>query len=318
MRTLKSLFLVMVLLASSGLMAQSWPVKPVRFIVAFAPGGPADVIARLVGGKFPELLGQPAIVENRAGAGGNIAAGLVARAAPDGYTALVTTSAYAVNLSLYAAPGYEERDFIPVVNAATQPNFIFVNAGFPAKTLAELLVIAKQGKLAFASPGSGTTPHLTGENLFRVFAKADVPAVHFQGAAPAVVAILAGTPPLGSIAPTAAIAHVRSGKLRALAVASASRMAILPDVPTFAEAGVPGFQDYTWTGLFLPAGTPGEVVQRLNETTDRVVQLPDIREKLTAGVLEPVGGSQRQFADYVTTEIAKWAKVVRAANIKAE
>ncbi|MSQ72829.1 MAG: tripartite tricarboxylate transporter substrate binding protein [Betaproteobacteria bacterium] len=296
----------------------SWPAKPIRFVVAFAPGGPADVIARLVGNKLTEALGQQVIVDNRGGAGGNIAAGLVAKSAPDGYTALVTTSAFAVNVTLYASPGYEEREFIPVVNVATQPNLIFVNANFPAKTLAELLGMVKSGKLAFASPGLGTTPHLTGENLFRVISKADVTPIHFKGAGPAAAALVAGEPPIGSLAPTAALPHVKSGKLRAIAVAGATRLSALPDVPTFAEAGIPGVQDYTWTAIFLPAGTPAAVVQRLNEAVNRIIQLPDIRERLDAQGLEPVGGTPQQFGDYVKTEIVKWGKVVREANMKTE
>jgi tripartite-type tricarboxylate transporter receptor subunit TctC len=295
-----------------------WPVKPVRFIVAFAPGGPADVVARLLGNKLTDQLGQQFIVENRGGAGGNIAAALVARSAPDGYNALVTTSAIAVNVSLYANPGYEERDFVPVVNVATQPNLIFVSAAFPARTLAELIAMVRNGKFAFASPGLGTTPHLTGENLFRNIAKADVTPIHFSGAGPAVTALMTGEPPIASLAPTAALPQVRAGKVRAIAVAGATRFFALPDVPTFAEAGVPGVQDATWTAIFLPAGTPAVIVQRLNEAANRAIQLPDIREKLEAQGLETVGGPSQQFAEYVKAETAKWGKVVRDAHMKAE
>ena len=199
----------------------AWPQKPVRYIVSFAPGGPADVVARLVGAKLTEALGQQLVVENRAGAGGNIAAALVARAAPDGYTALVTTSAFAVNVTLYANPGYEEREFIPLINAATQPNLIFVNAGFPAKTLAELITIVKNEKLAFASPGLGTTPHLTGENLFRSIARADITPIHFAGAAPAATAMLSGEPPIGS-APSERIFSMTSGVFSALIISALS------------------------------------------------------------------------------------------------
>jgi tripartite-type tricarboxylate transporter receptor subunit TctC len=295
-----------------------WPVKPVRFVVAFAPGGPADVVARLVGNKLTDLLGQQIIVENRGGAGGNIAAALVARSAPDGYNALVTTSAFAVNVTLYASPGYEERDFAPVVNVATQPNLIFVSAAFPAKTLAELIATVRNGKFAFASPGLGTTPHLTGENLFRTIAKADVTPIHFSGAGPAVTALMTGEPPIASLAPTAALPQVRAGKIRAIAVAGATRFFALPEVPTFAEAGIPGVQDTTWTAIFLPAGTPAVIVQRLNEASNRVIQMPDIREKLEAQGLETVGGSSQQFSDYVKAEISKWGKVVRDAHMKAD
>lgn len=311
---------VALLFSHFGLAQQSasWPVKPIRFVVAFAPGGPADVVARLMGNKLTDALGQQVVVENRGGAGGNIAAALVAKAAPDGYTVMVTTSAFAVNVSLYANPGYEEREFTPVVNVATQPNLIFVNTAFPVKTMAELLATVKGGKMAFATPGLGTTPHLTGENLFRVIAKVDVTPIHFSGAGPAATALVAGEPPIASLAPTAALPHVRSGKLRAIAVAGATRFFALPDVPTFAEAGVPGVQDYTWTAFFLPAGTPVAVVQRLNESTNRIIQMSDIRERLNAQGLEPVGGAQQQFADYVKAEIVKWGRVVREAGMKAE
>jgi len=299
--------------------AQDWPSKPIRLVVPFAPAGPADIIARLVGQKLNEYLGQQILVDNRAGAGGNIGAATVAKSSPDGYTVLLTTSALAVNASLFPNPGYDaEHDFIPTAVVASQPNMIFVNANVPAKTLAELFRLAKTSKLAYASPGSGTTPHLTGENLFNVLAKLNMTPIHFRGAGPAVLAVVAGEPPVGSMAISGPLPQVKAGRLRVLAVSSAKRIAALPDVPTFAEAGFPGIEDYTWIGMFLPAGTPSPIVQKLNESVNRAVQSPDFRGRLEASAFDPVGGTQPQFAEYVKAEIVKWAKVVRDTGAKPD
>ena len=299
--------------------AQTYPSKPIHFVIPFAPGGPADIIARLTGQKLTEILGQPVVVESRAGAGGNIGAAAVAKTAPDGYTALVTTSAFAVNVSLTPNPGYDaERDFIPTVVVAKQANLIFVHPSVPAKNLSELLAYAKDAKLAFASPGSGTTPHLTAENLFNVISKLGMPAIHFRGAGPSAAAVVGGEPPVGAGALATPLPFVKSGKLRALAVSSPVRVAALPEVPTFAESGFPGVNDETWIGIFLPAGTPAAIVQKLNASVNQALQSADMRERLAALAFEPVGGTPREFADYVKAEIAKWGKVVRAGNIKAE
>jgi tripartite-type tricarboxylate transporter receptor subunit TctC len=307
------------LFASSAVFAQTWPVKPVRVVIPFAPGGPTDIIARLVGQKLSETLGQPMVVESRAGAGGNIGTAAAAKAAPDGYTVLITSSAYAVNVSLSANPGYDaERDFIPVVAVAKQANVIFVHPSLGAKSLAELLALAKTRKLAFASPGSGTTPHLTAENLFNVISKLDVTAIHFRGAGPAIAAVVGGEPPIGAGAASTPLPHIQAGRLRPIAVSSATRVAALPEVPTFAEAGFPGVEDDTWIGIFVPAGTPGPIVQKLNDSVNQALRTPDMKSRLDALAFEPVGGTPQQFADYLKTEIAKWGKVVRAGNIKAE
>ena len=299
--------------------AQTWPSKPVRIIIPFAPGGPTDIIARIAGQKLTEILGQPMVIESRAGAGGNIGTAAVAKAAPDGYTILMTSSAFAVNVSLSPNAGYDaERDFIPIVNLAKQANMIFVHPDLPAKSLAELLVLAKTSKLAFASPGSGTTPHLTAENLFNVTSKLDVTAVHFRGAGPSAAAVVGGEPKIGAGAVSTPLPFVKSGKLRGIAVSSSARIAALPEVPTFAESGFPGVEDYTWIAVFLPAGTPPAIVQRLNEACNQALQSADMRERLAALAFEPVGGSSQQFSAYVKTEIAKWGKVVREGNIKAE
>jgi tripartite-type tricarboxylate transporter receptor subunit TctC len=310
---------VAMLALASGAFAQGYPSKPIRFLVAFAPGGPVDLAARLVSQKLPDLLGQQVVVDNRAGAGGNIGAAAVAKSPPDGYTALLTSSAIAVNMTLFSSPGYDaERDFVPVIQIATQPNMIIVNAGAPAKTLDELLKAAQGSTLVYASPGAGTTPHLTAEMLFKVLAKLDTTAAHFKGAGPMVAAVVGGQPPVGSGAISGPLAQVRAGKLRALAVSSSRRLPTLPDVPTLGELGFQGMEDYTWIGMFLPAGTPPEIVQRLNEATNRAIQAPDVRERLEALAFEPVGGTQSAFGEYVKAEIAKWAKVVRETGAKSD
>ena len=311
--------LVLAVAAPTQVAAQAWPTKPVRMVIAFAPAGPADMIGRIAAQKLSEILGQPVVIDNRGGAGGNLGAAVVAKSAPDGYTVLVTTSAFAVNVTLAPNGGYDaERELIPVGVVAKQANLIFVHPGVAAKSLAELLALAKTTRLSFASPGSGTTPHLTAENLFNLTARLDMTAIHYRGAGPAITAVVAGEPLVGAGALSTPLPFVKSGRLRALAVSSAARVAALPDVPTFAEAGFPGVTDETWIGMFAPTGTPAAVVQRLNDAINQLLQSADTRERLAAIAFEPVGGSTRQFGDYVKGEIVKWGKVVREGNIKPD
>jgi tripartite-type tricarboxylate transporter receptor subunit TctC len=296
---------------------QAWPSKPVRLVVPYAPGGAADITARLIGKKLTEFFGQPVIVENRAGAGGNIGTALVAKAASDGYTVLVTVSAIVVNVSLFPNAGYDaERDFIPIVVVARQPALIVVNAKSPAKTLAELLSLAKASKLSFATPGSGTPPHLIGLELFNRRAKLDMKPIHYRGAGPAVAALLAREPPVGVLAAAAPLPYVAAGWLRALAVSSSRRIEALPGVPTLAESGFPGLQDYLWIGVFAPSRTPPEIVQKLNESLNRAIQSPDVRKRLETQAFETVGGSLQQTAEYVRAESVRWAKIVRDTGAK--
>jgi tripartite-type tricarboxylate transporter receptor subunit TctC len=315
----KILLGILAALFSSFAAAQAYPSKPIRIMVAFPPGGPTDIIARLVSPKMSELLGQPVVVENVTGAGGNIATGRVAKSDPDGYTILLHSSGFAVNPALSSNAGYDpQKDFLPIAVVASQPNVIIVNASFPARTLAELLQMAKTEKLAYASPSSGTTPHLTAENLFKVKAKVDITHVPFKGAGPMVTAVLGGQPPIGSAAGSGPMPHIKSGKLRALAVSSSRRLPSLPDVPTLTELGFTGMEDYTWVGLFVPAGTPRDIVQKLNGAVLRAVQDPALKERLDQLAFEVTAAPLQETTDYLHAELVKWAKVVKDTGAKVD
>src|SRR5437763_1835355 len=306
-------------LLSSLALAQPYPSKPVKVLVAFPPGGPVDIIARLIAPKMSELLGQQIVVENKVGASGNVATAEVARSAPDGYTLLTHSSAYAVNPTLFSNPGYDPiKDLLPIAVVAQQANIVLVNASFPARTLEELKSAMQNGKTAFASPGAGTTPHLTAENLFHLRWKTDATHVPFKGAGPAVAGLLAGEPPIGCMAGSGPMANIKSGKLRALAVSSAKRLPQLPDVPTLNELGYTGMEDYTWVGIFAPARTPRDIAQRLNDAVLKAVGSADLRARLDALAFEATAAPLVQTASYVRSEVAKWAKVARDTGAKAE
>jgi len=315
----KNFLKLLLIFATGSVLAQPYPSKPIRMVVAFPPGGPVDVIARLVSPKLTDALGQQVVIENVGGGGGNIAAQRVVKSPADGYTILAHSSAYAVNPALLGSVGFDaEKDMIPVAVVASQPNLIIVHADFPAKTLAELLQRARTEKLAFASPSSGTTPHLTAENLFKVRAKVDITHIPFKGAGPAIAGVLGNQPPIGSMAGTAPIPHIKAGKVRALAVSSSKRLASLPDVPTLGELGYPGMEDYTWVGLFVPAGTPQEIVQKLNDAVLKGVQSPDMKERFDNLAFEATAQPLRETSDYVKTELVKWAKVVKETGAKPD
>ena len=300
---------VLVFLAGSAF-AQSYPTKPIHLLVAFPPGGPTDIIARLVATKVGESLGQQVVVENRVGASGNLATGEVAKASPDGYTLLVHSSAYVVNPSLFKNAGYDpNRDLLPISVVAQQANIVLVNASFPAKTLEELKRQVMTRKLAFASPGTGTTPHLTAVNLFHVHWKADITHVPFKGAGPAVAGILSGEPPIGCMAGSGPMSNIRSGKFRALAVSSAKRLPQMPEVPTLKELGYAGMEDYTWVGVFAPVGTPHDVAQKLNDAILKAI--PGLRERFDGLAFEATAAPLKETADYVRGEVEKWGKVVK-------
>jgi tripartite-type tricarboxylate transporter receptor subunit TctC len=296
-----------------------YPNKPVKFVVAFAPGGPADIIARLLGQRLSDSIGQPVVIENKAGAGGSVASGLVAKAPADGYTLMLNTSSFAVNASLSKNTSFDaEKDFVLASVVASSPNLLVAYPGLKAKNLQEIMVEAKSGKLNYGTAGAGTTPHLTAEYLFKVLGKVNVTHIPFQGAGPALAATLGGQVEMASVALPAAVEMVKGGKLRGLAVTSDKRVASLTEVPTVAESGFPGFEDYTWVGVFAPSKTSTEVVNYLNLEISKILRSADFQAKLALVGFEPVGGTPKDAADYLKVEINKWAKIIKETGVKID
>jgi tripartite-type tricarboxylate transporter receptor subunit TctC len=298
--------------------AQAYPVKPIRIIVSFPPGGPTDSSIRIIAEKLGELMKQPIFIENKAGAGGNVGTQLAARAEPDGYTFLASSSAFVANPSMYdGKAGYDPiKDFIPVITVSTQPNVISVNEKVPAKTLDELQALIKKDKMSFSSPGSGTTPHLTCENIFRVKWKTDITHIPYRGAGPASLAVVAGETPVACTAAFGVFQFHKTNKVRILGISSDKRLPSLPEVPTFAELGYPDINDYTWTTVFAPSGTPTPIVEKMNQAINQILAMPEFKEKLDKGGLIPVGGTTKETADYIATEIKRWSGVVKATGAK--
>jgi tripartite-type tricarboxylate transporter receptor subunit TctC len=297
--------------------AKGYPDRPVRMIVPFAAGGPTDVTARLIAAHLSEKLGKQFYVENIAGAGGNTGTGQAARAAPDGYTLLVASTGFIVNASLYAKIPYDpQKDFAPITLAAASPNVLTVHPSVPANSVKELveLIKANPGKYSFAGPGTGSTPHLSGE-LFKLHFNLDLVHVPFTGAAPAITSTIGGHTPIAFTALPPAIAAIKDGKLRALALTSEKRVPSLPDVPTMAEAGVQGHEADTLTSILVPAGTPKEIVDLLHREIAAIVAMPDVKERLTSLGFLPIASRPDEFAKRIDVELAKWAKVIRDAKI---
>jgi tripartite-type tricarboxylate transporter receptor subunit TctC len=300
--------------------AENYPTRPVRIVVGFPAGGPTDAIARIVAQKLTDNLGQQFFVENIGGAGGNTAAGQVARVTPDGYTIMAISTGFVVNPSLYAKVPYDPiKDFAPVTLVAASPNIVVVNPQVPAKTLPELVQLIRDnpGKYSFAGPGVGSTPHLGGE-LFRLAFKLDLVHVPFTGAGPAVQATVGGHTPIAFTALPSSLSAVQAGQLRALGVASAERAAGLPDVPTYAEQGVKDQDADTLTGIVAPAGTPKEIVDLLYREIAKIVAQPDVKERLTVLGFNPVANTPEQYGARIRLEIDKWGKVVRDAKLRIE
>ena len=300
--------------------AENYPTRPVRVVVGFPPGGPTDAIARIVAQKLTDNLGQQFFVENIGGAGGNTAAGQVARMTPDGYTIMAISTGFVVNPSLYAKVPYDPiKDFAPVTLVAASPNIVVVNPQVPAKTLPELVQLIRDnpGKYSFAGPGVGSTPHLGGE-LFRLAFKLDLVHVPFTGAGPAVQATVGGHTPIAFTALPSSLSAVQAGQLRALGVASAERVAGLPDVPTYAEQGVKDQDADTLTGIVAPAGTPKEIVDLLYREIAKIVAQPDVKERLTVLGFNPVANTPEQYGARIRLEIDKWGKVVHDAKLRIE
>jgi len=312
--------LVALVLTAVPSLAQNYPNKSVRMVVGFAAGGPTDVIARIVAQKLSDTLGHQFYVENIGGAGGNTAAGQVARAPADGYTVMVISTGFVVNPSLYAKVPYDPiKDFLPVTLVAVSPNVVVVNPSVPAKTIPELVQLIRDnpGKYSYAGPGVGSTPHLSGE-LFRLQFNLDLVHVPFTGAGPAIQATLGGHTPIAFTAMPPAMAAVKDGKLRALGVAADRRVAALPDLPTFAEQGIKDQEADTLTGIVLPAGTPKEIVDLLQREVAKIVAQPDVKEKLGALGFVPIANTPDAFGARIKLEIEKWGKVVRDAKLRIE
>lgn len=309
------------LILSGGAHAQEWPTKSIRLIVPFPPGGGTDIISRFIGQKLSERLGQSVVIDNRPGAGGNIGTAMAAKAPADGYTLLMDPgSTITVNPSLYSNLQFDSvKDFAPVSLIAVNPYVVVVNPSVPANSIKELIALAKAkpGQLTFASSGAGQTTHMAGE-LFMLDTGVLLLHVPYKGGGPAIVDTMGGQTSMlfgnmGSVLP-----YIKAGKLRALAVTTSTRFAPLPDVPTVAESGVPGYDISEWLGLFAPAGTPNEIVDRLHKEVVAILKSPGVAEKLSAEGFEPVGSAPAEFAAFIREDIAKWAKVVKQANIRIE
>jgi len=298
---------------------ETYPNQTVKFVVAFPAGGPTDAMARILGQRLSEKWGQGIVIENRAGAGGNIAARQIAKAEATGYAVLVTTSAFAVNPSLTSNAGYSpETEFKTAIVAATTPNILVASKTLKASTLKELIEAAKGEKFTYGMPGPGTTPHLSAERIFKALAKVDIPPVPFTGAAPLLNALLGGHIMLGCLAMPPAIELIKSGEIKALAVLSDKRVASLPQVPTAIEQGYGDHEESTWIALFVPAATPPAVITKLNADSNAVLAEAPIRERLEQLGMLPVGGAPEASEAYVHSEIKKWGDVVRNLGVKIE
>jgi len=312
-------FLILFLVSFS-VTAQNYPSKPIKIIVPFPVGGIADIYSRLVGNRWTELWGQPVVIENRTGAGGNIGADAVAKSPPDGYTlAMGSFGTHAVNVSLFAKMPYDPvRDFAPIAHVLEAEGLLVVHPSVAAQSVAELigLLRAKPGSMTYASAGMGTASHLAGE-LFKVLAKVDMVHVPYKGNVPAITDLLAGQTSLLFATMPTVLPHAKAGKLRALATIGAARSAAAPELPTIAET-LPGFEVNNWIGLFAPAGTPGDIVQRWNAEVLRTMQSPQIQARLPAEGARFIPTTPEQFGAFVKAEIAKWAPIVKASGARVE
>lgn len=321
MKTMKrGLMLVACLLAAGMAPARgaAYPERPVRVVVPFAAGGPADLVARLLGQKLSETWKQPVVIDNRGGAGGNIGTMLVGQALPDGYTLLLTTSVFVCNPSLYKNAGYDPfKEFAPVILAGVSATVVSRHPSYTAvNSMQDIVQQAKAAPIPFASPGIGTAGHLAGE-LFRTITKANIQAVPYKGAGPAMTALLGGEVRLGFTAVPPVVALARSGKLVPVAVTSLKRLDVLPNVPTVAES-YPGFEVDNMYGLLAPRGTPPALIRKINADTLAVMRLPDVRQRFAQDAFEIRGNSPEEFAQYLRSEFTKWAKVVRESGVRVD
>ncbi len=308
-------------LVTGGSQAQTYPAKPLRMVVGFPPGGPSDIVARTVAQKLAASLGQTVIVENRAGAGGVIATEHIARSPADGYSLIHgTIGGIAVAMSLHSSRGYDTlRDLAPIAQTVTVTNILITHPSVPAQSVKALLALArsKPGRLNYGSSGAGTVTHLAGE-LLKHLAKVDITHVAYKGSAPSLTALLSGEVDLSYENSLITLPHIKSGRVKALAVTGSRRSQLLPDLPTIAETGLPGYEASGWYGLLAPAATPKAVIARLHAESAKALRLPDVVERLSGQGAEPVGNSPEEFTAFIRSEIDKWANLVKAANMKPE
>jgi tripartite-type tricarboxylate transporter receptor subunit TctC len=301
-------------------MAQGYPSKPLRLVIGFPPGGGADIVGRQIAPRLGDLLGQPVVIDNRPGAGANIALELVAKQPPDGYTLMLTTPTIAVNPGLYPKVGYDSvRDFSPVALMASTVYMLVVHPSLPVKSVKELVALAKARprQLNYSTGGNGAAAHLAGE-LFRSMAGIQIVHVPFKGIAPALVAVLSGEAQLTFASQPSSLSQVKAGKLRALAVTSLKRSPFTPDLPSIAEAGLPGYDTTAWYGIIAPAKTPPAIVKRLNEDVARVLEMPEVKTGLANRSFQILGGSPDEFGAFIKAELAKWGKVVKEAGMRID
>lgn len=318
----RRLFLTFAVLAiAGGALAQSYPTRPIKLVVPFPPAGSTDLSARAVAVKLAERLGQPVIIENKPGAGGNIGSDQVAKAAPDGYTLLVgTVGTHAINPSLYSKMPYDHlKDFAPIILLSTTPNVLVVYPGLPVNSVADVIKLAKAkpGELNFASSGSGTSIHLSGE-LFKSMAGLQMTHIPYKGSGPMQIDLISGNVNMSFDNLTAAIAQIKGGKLKALAVTGATRSPMLPDVPTVAESGLPGYEATSWNAVYAPAGTPKEIIDRLHREIEAILKSPDTRKFFAEQGGDAGGGTPEQLGAFMRAETTKWAKVVKESGAKVD
>jgi tripartite-type tricarboxylate transporter receptor subunit TctC len=321
MRTIARSIAGLALAALAGAAAsQDYPNKTIRMIVPFAAGGPTDVIARTIAQKLTESWGQPVVIDNRGGAGGNLGTDIAAKAAPDGYTVVMVIVGHAINASLYSKLPYDPvKDFAPVSPTGAATIVLVAHPSLQAKTVKELTALAKSkpGKINWGSPGTGTPHHLAGE-MFKTLTGIDMVHIPYKGAAPAIVDLLGGQVSLAFVSLPAALPHIRAGKLTAIGTSGAQRSAVAPDVATIAEAGFPGYELENWYGLLAPAGTPRTVVTKLNGEVVKILQAPDVKERLNSQGFEIRTSTPEKFAAYIKSEIVKWAKIVKDSGAKVD
>ncbi|MGB7541641.1 MAG: tripartite tricarboxylate transporter substrate binding protein [Burkholderiales bacterium] len=307
-------------LSCGNALAQSWPSRPIRYIVPFPPAGATDILARIIADKISGPLGEPVVVENRPGAAGNVGTEMVVKAPADGYTILQATVAQSISETLYTKLNFSfGRDLAPVAMIALVPNVMEVNPSMPVKTVQEFIAYAKSrpGQINFASSGSGTSIHMSAE-MFKMLTGVDIVHIPYKGSGPALADLLGGQVSVMWDNLPSSMAFIKSGKLRALAVTTATRFPALPDVPTMQEAGVAGYEASAWFGIVAPRATPKEIVNRLNSEVNKALALPDVKERLMQQGAEPAPWTPEQFGAFIQNEIAKWAKVVKASGAKVD